>query len=291
MVQSNDENIAMLFSMGFDHEQALQALDDSGGNVERALDSLLGGGDEGLSGAGGAPLPFAGIITHGDVRAVHSEISQYNDPMGRSACTSIALTMALKVLSQLHACDSAVPPDEFVDASFLSTSIQEGIQLFSKLRNNSGVEHLSVEEVLGANNKSFASLSMLGNSPRQGILDSTNDLSPMGLEAVLSQCQAEATNPNSFSAIVLTKPPETVLVVLPPASSNSQTYALLDSHPRPNQLPPHNPAGSYVLFHPNLQSLVQSLKEIFPATNLGSDVPEIMAMMYNSFDVYTFQHR
>ena len=66
----------MLFSMGFDHEQALQALDDSGGNVERALDSLLGGGDEGLSGAGGAPLPFAGIITHGDVRAVHSEISQ-----------------------------------------------------------------------------------------------------------------------------------------------------------------------------------------------------------------------
>ena len=170
----------MVFAMGFKHEQALQALDDSGGNVERALDSLLGGGDEGLSGAG--------------VRAVHSEISQYNDPMGRSACTSIALTMALKVLSQLHACDSAVPPDEFVDASFLSTSIQEGIQLFSKLRNNSGVEHLSVEEVLGANNKSFASLSMLGNSPRQGILDNTNVLSPMGLEAVLSKCQADATH-------------------------------------------------------------------------------------------------
>eukprot|EP00970_Alexandrium_tamarense_P014963 scaffold4545_cov103-Alexandrium_tamarense.AAC.20 len=35
---------------------------------------------------------------------------------------------------------------------------------------------------------------MLGNSPRQGILDNTNVLSPMGLEAVLSKCQADATD-------------------------------------------------------------------------------------------------
>jgi hypothetical protein len=32
--------------------------------------------------------------------------------------------------------------------------------------------------------------------------------------------------------------------------------------------------------------LVQSLEAIYPVTELGSDVPEMMQMMYNSFDVY-----
>ena len=118
---------------------------------------------------------------------------------------------------------------------------------------------------------------------------------PMGLEAVLSQCQADAIDSQAYIAVVITKPPETVLVLLPPltssASGSNSSYILLDSHPRPQQLIPHCPSGSYALFHPTLSSLVSSIKQIFPVTELGNDIPEMMAMMYNSFDAYPFQCR
>jgi hypothetical protein len=114
----------------------------------------------------------------------------------------------------------------------------------------------------------------------------------MGFESILSQCQTDGTT-QPYVAVIITKPPETVLVLLPSLASkaisaNHQSFVLLDSHPRPNQLTPHNPSGSYALFHSNLPSLVRSLEEIFPVVDLGSDVNEMMVMMYNSFDVYPF---
>jgi hypothetical protein len=116
----------------------------------------------------------------------------------------------------------------------------------------------------------------------------------MGLESTLSQCQLDAMDKQSYIAVVITKPPETVLVLIPPASSHSSSssshpYVLLDSHPRPQQLSPHYPTGSYALHHSSLRDLVTSLQQIFPVVELGSDVPEMMAMMYNSFDAYPFQ--
>lgn len=132
----------------------------------------------------------------------------------------------------------------------------------------------------------FSSLQLLEHSPRQGVLSSGMN-HPLGLETLLSQCQADNTNPESYLAVIITKPPETVTVLLPP--SPSLHYILLDFHPRPNQLSPHFPAGSYALFHPNLNSLVTSLKHFFPVTELGNDIPEMMAMMYNSFDAYPFR--
>ena len=111
---------------------------------------------------------------------------------------------------------------------------------------------------------------------------------------ILTQCQLDAPDKWSYIACVVTKPPETVLVLLRPpngnASPSSTSYVLLDSHPRPNCMP-HRPNGSYALFHTSLDGLVGSLKKIFPVTNLGSDVPEMMAVMYNSFDVYPFQYQ
>jgi hypothetical protein len=61
---------------------------------------------------------------------------------------------------------------------------------------------------------------------------------------------------------------------------------LIDSHPRAAHL---GADGSYAKPHPNLVSLLQSLQAIFPPTELGPDIPEMMAMMYNSFDMYPLQ--
>ena len=332
-MSSNDENIAMLMSMGFDQDQSLAAL-TSCGSLERAIDFLLsgggaavGGGASSISGSGhNNNNVAAGQSGQSDdnVGAVHSELSQYSDALGRSACTSIALTMACNVLNAT-ATDNRNPDDDddddIIDSAFLSNSIREGIQMYSDIKSKSsgGAEHSSVEELLNACNsnngnngagsgsgnvnstsvKIASSMKQFDHSPRQGILSNSPD-NPMGLETILSQCREDAANRQSHIAVVITKPPETVLVILPPPieighyhSSSSQTssYILLDSHPRPQQLSPHRPSGSYALFHPSLASLVASVKQIFPVTDLGSDVPEMMAMMYNTFDVYPFQYK
>ncbi|KAL3815862.1 hypothetical protein ACHAXA_002278 [Cyclostephanos tholiformis] len=178
--------------------------------------------------------------------------------------------------------------------------MMEGIQLYSDLfgsRKTDGVEHSSVDEIFHAcendsrhndhpnsnynTSKNIISTLQLVRETKQGILsNSTNH--PLGLEAILNSCQDQ----QSYIAVVITKPPETVLVFLPPNFSSSSSYVLLDSHPRPHQLSPHFPAGSYALIHPTLAGLVASLKQIFPVTDLGDDVPELMSMMYNSFDVH-----
>ncbi|KAL7522471.1 hypothetical protein ACHAWX_007164 [Stephanocyclus meneghinianus] len=284
-----DERVATLISMGFDQSLSLAALNRFNGNLDRAIDFLLrGGGDTINNNYAGGDVSTTSII--------HSEISQYSDPTGRSACTSIALTMACGALSRLRRTGNVdVSLENAIDYSFLCEAINDGILTYAELqrKSNSGVEHVSVEEFLQISSplQKFQCLKLLPNSPRQGILTFSTD-NPMGFESILSQCQTDGTT-QDYVAVVITKPPETVLVLLPSfaptaTSTTQQLYVLLDSHPRPNQLTPHNPSGSYALFHSNLPSLVRSLEDIFPVVDLGSDVNEMMVMMYNSFDVYPF---
>jgi hypothetical protein len=103
---------------------------------------------------------------------------------------------------------------------------------------------------------------------------------------------------------------ETVLVCLPPLSSKTtngdtttsttsssssssrddNSFILIDSHPRPQQFP--GATEAYARLHSSLQSLIaSSLQVLFPYTDLGSDVPELMAAMYNQFDLYRFRFR
>jgi hypothetical protein len=294
----NDESISLLTSMGFDIIQVEQALQICGGNVERALECLLSS-DGYIGGGGGTTTTNSSFTNHSQLSLVQSDISQYSNPLGRSACTAIALTLARNCINQLLGDAS---PESVIDSAFLSESINDGIKLYSELSTNnssSGVEHSSVEELLaacsGRDNFIFSSLKLLPNSPRQGVLsNSSSNQHNMGLETLLARCQMDSTESSSI-AVVITKPPETVLVILPTtqdATTNTNTNAkfiLIDSHPRPQQLAPHFPAGSYALFHPTLSSLVSSLKEIFPVTELGDGIPELMQMMYNSFDIYPFQ--
>ena len=329
-----DEYLATLMSMGFDREQSTQALNASSGNLENAIDSLLlpCGGDLSGSGSGGrtsATSEDDDVVVNTiatTTRAVHCNVSQYNNDTGlngRSACTAISLIMGCKLLMRMNndsrriaaattAAIFASSLEDYIDSEFLSTSIQEGIRLHHRsLVHESGVEHASVEELLRAcsiesnNNKvnssaDLSSLKQFAYSPRQGVLSNASfSDDPMGLEATLSQCQFDAIDQQSYTAVVITKPPETVLVLLPPlslspsssssSSSSPLPYVLIDSHPRPQQLSPNYPTGSFALFHVTMRDLVASLQQIFPYVDLGCDVPEMMAMMYNSFDAYPFQ--
>ena len=305
---NNDDNVAILMSMGFDRTQSIHALNECQ-NLEMAINSLLsgdGGDNDQRQHQGASSLSNQISNNNDDVRAVHSDVSQYSESLGRSACTAIALTMASKFLKMMAINNNT--PASIITTTFLSDSIQEGIQIYSTLSSSSndatGVEHSSVEELIRACSREsngssareviISTIQQFDFSPRQGILSNISD-NRMGLEAVLSQCQADAIDSQAYIAVVITKPPESVLVVLPPstssASGSNSSYILLDSHPRPQQLIPHCPSGSYALFHPTLSSLVSSIKQIFPVTELGNDIPEMMAMMYNSFDAYPFQCR
>ena len=45
-------------------------------------------------------------------------------------------------------------------------------------------------------------------------------------------------------------------------------------------------ACAYAKLHDNLNDLIDTIQIIFPPTALDPDIPEMMAMMYNSFDLY-----
>ena len=285
---STDENISLLLSMGFDSGSSQQALQICEGNVERAVECLLSGNIS----AGGTTANSGVTNSSSQLSLVQSDVSQYSNPLGRSACTVIALTLAYNCIGQFN----YASPESFIDSTLLTRSINDGIKLYSELRDNSssGVEHSSVEDVLvacsGRDDIIISSLKLFPNSPRQGVLSNSSSNQHMGLEALLTQCQMDSSE--SYAAVVITKTPETVLVILPTqsaASNSNAKFILIDSHTRPQQLAPHFPTGSYALFHTSLSSLVKSLREIFPVTELGDGVPELMQMMYNSFDIYPFQ--
>ena len=167
---------------------------------------------------------------------------------------------------------------------FLLEGLQHGVTLYKTMKSsdsNTSVEHMSAEEVLAsAHGKVEFANRKLDGLVRQGML-SPDPSSPLGMHAVLSGCQSES----QWVAVIITKSPETVVVALPPSVQQASQYRgwlLLDSHPRPQ----FTASASYVMAHDNIESLVQTLLEIFPFTDLGSDVGEMMQMMYNSFDAY-----
>jgi len=164
-----------------------------------------------------------------------------------------------------------------------------------------------------------------GQSARQGLLSEDVD-HPLGMKVVLEglvndirqerqnldrqkeleSCSdgkgyTKASNHDTspLICILLTKSPETVLLCLPAPtyehdiniSPNNWTgldkkqYWLIDSHPRPRV------ETIYAKAHSTFDSLIQSLRGIFPFTDLGPDVPVMMSEMYNMFDLYALEGR
>jgi hypothetical protein len=279
MASQNDNDIAQVTAMGFDDAQARQALEVTAGNVEQAVNYLLMGGVAAAPAPAPVP-PTIGITTtpsssSAQQSMVVGPISQYSVDSGRSACTCIALTAATRFLQS-----------PTVTLNSLQSMITEGVQNYQKLCSSSSVEHLSVEEVLAQPQSQVIFPLTSEGGIRQGLL-TTNPHHGLGLKSLLEGIRQEQQSSSSSSskgewlAIIMTKTPETILLCFSPPSSSSEFW-LIDSHPR-SQL---GTEGAYGKPHSSLDELIMSLGEIFPCTELGPDIPEMMAMMYNSFDLY-----
>mmetsp|Transcript_47159 Transcript_47159/g.69866 ORF Transcript_47159/g.69866 Transcript_47159/m.69866 type:complete len:138 (-) Transcript_47159:274-687(-) len=127
-----------------------------------------------------------------------------------------------------------------------------------------------------------------------------NNEEPLGLRTLLNVCRSDSNaKADKWMAAVITKTPETILLLLPPACDEGRSekeqsigkYIIVDSHPRPHLPTVAGAEGSFAIIHDSMDGLVDSLKSIFPATDLGPDVGDVMAMMYNTFDLYAFQKK
>lgn len=285
--------------MGFDRAQASKALRLTGGDMNLAVEKILSGQID-ASDSGQGSSNYSSNSHRGEATAsssfssslINCAISQYTFPNGRSACTCIALSCATKFLSQSMMTTTSTA-ESIVTPELLSQSITEGVAVYERLaapsssrKSNASVEHLSAEEVLSESLPEHSSLTMQGET-RQGMLTHEKD-HPLGLRTILSMICAEASNADSntqWICVLITKTPETVVIAIPTAKNDSSNngYVLMDSHPRPHQF---GTSEAYARTHSSLEGLVQSLESIFPTTDLGPDIPEMMAMMYNSFDLY-----
>lgn len=290
-----EEKTATLVSMGFSRSSSQRAIRESDGNLEHAVNKLLNleTDDNAQCEEKRRAVPDSSAHTRGTgiETTIQSELSQYNIPDGRSACTCIALNAAQDFLLSVSTISSSslsssaksksIIQREF-SSEFLQKMIFSGVSVYNQVKkSNEGVEHMSAEEVLSK--FSFPSIVLKGNI-RQGVLSRNDDL---GLMSQLRACREDG-DCMKWTAVILSKTPETVCVCIPPTIHTFLPYVLIDSHPRPNQL---HIDGSYMKFHETIEDLVNTLYLLFPCTDLGPGVSDVMAMMYNSFDLYALQLR
>jgi len=296
-----------IVSMGFNESAAREALHRRGGNLDRAIESLLSSHDETNSNPtfgtnttihnnDGSQSSVTNNTHFHNNKIVHSEISQYTFPNGRSACTCIALsgaTLGLKELAQNAS--NAIFSREIINAELIQDAVIAGVGMYeNRPITADGVEHMSVEEVLHNLPQYSADLQLIGGV-RQGIVSKNVIDEEMGIRSIITACRTDQNaNCNKWMAIVMTKTPETVALFIPPptvkdGSDNEsfKKFVLLDSHSRPQFMTV--PGGSYAMICNSVDDLTKLLENLFPVTDLGSDVGELMSMMYNSFDMYAFQ--
>jgi len=243
-----------IVDMGFELDKVQKALKSCEDNQKRAIELLLSGDPLDAS---PSPLPLSSAL-------IQTDISQYSLENGRSACTCIALTGAKLYLEHNRL--------EF-NSDHLRNMIIQGVSAYQSLSRSRNIEHMSAEEVLNQKCPDFP-LTIIGGV-RQGIL-SADSSHPMSLKCLLQNC---GENDNA-KVVLITKTPETVVVCL-------DSFTLLDSHPR------HflNASNAYAKIHNDLNGLIRTLELVFPHTSFGADIPEMMAMMYNSFDLYPLKYR
>jgi hypothetical protein len=280
---SNDESLELLVSMGFDLDLASAALAVARGNLENAINYLT---DETARSVVEASVTscsqncasFAEPSSHSSSSDVGSSLivastSQYSFDGGQSACTCIALEIAEKLVL-------SVDPLSELSPTFLDTALRRGIEIYESILTSS-VNHMSAEDAW----THFSYLKLQGEII-QGVL-SRDPSHPQGLTEILRRiyCPTSSASATEYGKdwvfVVLTKTPESILLCL-----SRHGYVLIDSHPRPHIWP--DAFHAYAKRHKALEELVSSVQLVFPIVDLGPGVPDLMSIMYNSFDLYVF---
>ncbi|KAG7358458.1 ubiquitin-associated UBA domain protein [Nitzschia inconspicua] len=286
----NNSDVFQLTAMGFSDSDAREALRITSGNMELAVNHLLS--DVGGASSSAATTSTVAETTSVDLTTViQGTTSQYTfSNVGRSACTCIALTAASMFLSKFDGSSSGDVQD-VLSPEFLDRMITQGIETYQQIlttsSNSTAVEHMSAEEVL--QQQPNVHLQIAAGGVRQGVLTHDRDY-PLGLKALVEGILMESRESNEWICLLMTKTPETILICLPPPSlATESSFWLIDSHPRTQF--GNTIESAYACPHPSLQALLESLYAIFPTTDLGPDIPEMMAEMYNSFDLYPLQRQ
>lgn len=258
------EKLGQLTSMGFDADTSLFVLEHHRWAIDAALEAVLSGN--------------LGVVfeSSGD-RVVPLEFSQYNMVEGSSsACTSIAYSFVATGLELLSA------GEDFENTQVLTDVMLEGVAVYDEIKqaSPSTADHLAVEDVIARNSK-HASVQQV-HGPEQACTN--NDAA---FEKFLKSVYSKVTNKSRPVGIVITKPPESIAVILPSAEAHGSGrgggYYFFDSHSRPQQ----GLTGAYLVESRTIEGLAQRLNITFPFVDSSGD--DTMDLMYNCFDATVFQ--
>ena len=267
-----------LTAMGFDSNSIAIALSRCGGNVEAALDFLLSSSN--------SFDQFQIEQIEDEDTVIPLSISQYTfSEAGSSACTAIAGSVLKLLLEQLE--------EGFLvtNKETLCSAVFSGVQYYQSLP-PAQHSHLSVDE-LGPLMITLESSDAVFGGPIQGMLSSHRSF-----EELFDQARSRATSTGKYIGIIITKPPETVCVILPPSDAaaggsvqNEGKFIFFDSHSRP-QL---GYSGSYMVVSSTQAGIIQRLRAIFPPLPIefgaAGGQNDYMQLMYNMFEGAVFQCR
>jgi len=295
--------------MGFEETASRAALWATGGDASRAVDMLLDPTASDAQYQQSAPqsvfrmpsrtdpaFPQRGLS--GPCWTMDLGVSQYDLGGGTSACTPIAASVLEHLLECAHRASAStqgqaqIAPDsspttqieivtetettqtQTFDPAALTRAITRGVQRYAELPLGSR-EHLAVDELAQSPGTACG-------GPLQGLLTS-----PRPFQALFRQARQLAAP--GHVGIVITKPPETVCVLLPPLPPHTgfpaPQYVFFDSHSRPFL----GFNGAYVVCSPDEGEIEARLGAIFtPLPDDGSE-NNWMQQAYNSFEGYVFQ--
>lgn len=203
-------------------------------------------------------------------------VSQYSfGECGSSACTAIAASM-MKYLLEQQAGGAGSDVYSVLEPNILNNVLINGVAKYTTLYHN---QHLAADE-LGPDY--FDTIQMVGAGVTQGILSN-----PSAFRAMFQSIRDNCSDGQPIG-IIITKPPETVCVILPPKDvASGGLYFFFDSHARPQE----GLEGSYLVMCQTEDSLIRRLEKLFPSFNFGSEESSYITDMYNMFEGTSFQLR
>lgn len=322
-------NVSTLKAMGFEESTVTTALRMANNDAETALELLLSGAVN--HGEQKEPEVTTAVTTTERTAATTATttvsvvppsssmqsfnltslaFSQYSFPNGTSACTAIALTTMADLLTKLDTSNSKeVSARDFAlslhNEAKLSEYVINGIAEYDKFTSFSSVtsEHLTADEFFAATESLWSCVKKvsLSNStdkhktsfsePLQRNLTDSD-----AIRSIFKVLRSSATvDKSKYIGIVLTKPPETIMVILPPPdtppsiTNSDAVYFLFDSHSRPSQ----GIEGAYFYTTTNEREFIERIKMCFPVVDMRIDDcstdGSLLAELYNTIEANAYQ--